>query len=164
MIRNYVIRKVSGFVCYWHVPGSGRFSLFVLQGVGTWKGGGRLQRGEHRTQRRKMQDLPPAAGYSPIQWKRNIPSRGFSPKVFLVIIGSMMGFGWYRAIQGIHERRELTREKMWSRIYLMPLLVAEEDRATVRRELADDAREKALMGDVQANYSDGSKGRGFHWM
>lgn len=43
-------------------------------------------------------------------------------------------------------RSELGREKMWSRIHLIPLLQAEEDRDQVRRHLADQAREKELMG------------------
>jgi len=41
---------------------------------------------------------------------------------------------------------ELGREKNWSRIYLIPVLQAEEDRDLVRRHLADQAREKALLG------------------
>lgn len=41
---------------------------------------------------------------------------------------------------------ELAREKMWSRIHLIPLLQAEEDRDLVRRHLADQAREKELLG------------------
>jgi hypothetical protein len=111
-----------------------------------------------------MQDLPPIQGYSPIQWKRNLPSRGFTPKVFLLIVGSIVGYGWYRAIQGIHERRELAREKMWARIHLMPLLVAEEDRTSVRRWYADKQREKELMGDVQEAYNDGKFRTGaYHW-
>jgi NADH dehydrogenase (ubiquinone) 1 alpha subcomplex subunit 13 len=36
---------------------------------------------------------------------------------------------------------------MWSRIHLIPLLQAEEDRDQVRRHLADRAREKELMGE-----------------
>lgn len=36
---------------------------------------------------------------------------------------------------------------MWSRIHLIPLLQAEEDRDLVRRHLADQGREKALLGE-----------------
>lgn len=39
---------------------------------------------------------------------------------------------------------ELSREKMWSRLYLTPLLQAEEDRDQVRRYYADQARAKEL--------------------
>jgi NADH dehydrogenase (ubiquinone) 1 alpha subcomplex subunit 13 len=42
---------------------------------------------------------------------------------------------------------ELAREKMWARIHLIPLLQAEEDRDQVRRYLADQAREKELLGE-----------------
>jgi len=36
---------------------------------------------------------------------------------------------------------------MWGRIHLIPLLQAEEDRDQVRRYLADQAREKELLGE-----------------
>ena len=42
---------------------------------------------------------------------------------------------------------ELAREKIWSRIHLIPVLQAEEDRDQVRRHLADQKREKELLGD-----------------
>lgn len=42
--------------------------------------------------------------------------------------------------------RELAREKMWARIHLIPALQAEEDRDQVRRYLADQQRERDLMG------------------
>lgn len=41
---------------------------------------------------------------------------------------------------------ELAREKMWSRIYLIPVLQAEEDRDLVRRTLASQKMEKELLG------------------
>jgi hypothetical protein len=44
---------------------------------------------------------------------------------------------------------------MWSRIYLIPLLQAEEDRDQVRRYWADKEREKALLGtDIKVYNSD----------
>ncbi len=48
---------------------------------------------------------------------------------------------------------ELAREKMWSRIHLIPLLTAEEDRDLVRRHYADLAREKELLGTTTAVYN-----------
>ena len=42
---------------------------------------------------------------------------------------------------------------MWSRIHLIPLLQAEEDRDLVRRHLADQAREKELMGENAKVYN-----------
>lgn len=48
---------------------------------------------------------------------------------------------------------ELAREKMWSRIHLIPLLTAEEDRDLVRRHWADIAREKELLGSETKVYN-----------
>lgn len=45
--------------------------------------------------------------------------------------------------------RELQREKAWSRIHLVPLLVAEGDRDTYRRSQAALAREREIMKDVK---------------
>jgi hypothetical protein len=42
---------------------------------------------------------------------------------------------------------------MWSRIHLIPLLQAEEDRDLVRRHLADKAREKELLGTETSPYN-----------
>ena len=44
---------------------------------------------------------------------------------------------------------------MWSRIHLIPVLQAEEDRDQVRRMLADKAREKELLGgETKVYHSD----------
>lgn len=48
---------------------------------------------------------------------------------------------------------ELAREKMWSRIYITPLLQAEEDRDQARRYFADQAREKELFGSTSRPYN-----------
>lgn len=49
----------------------------------------------------------------------------------------------------------MAREKMWARIYLIPLLQAEEDRDQVRRYWADKAREKELLGtDTRVYHSE----------
>ncbi|EPE04379.1 nadh ubiquinone oxidoreductase 14kd subunit [Ophiostoma piceae UAMH 11346] len=93
------------------------------------------------------QDMPPVGGYGPVQYKRNLPSRGFRPAVLLGICGAVMTFGWYKLALGMREQHEMAREKMWSRIHLIPLLQAEEDRDQVRRYLADQAREKELTGE-----------------
>jgi hypothetical protein len=42
---------------------------------------------------------------------------------------------------------------MWSRIHLIPLLTAEEDRDLVRRHYADQAREKDLTGKSTSPYN-----------
>lgn len=45
--------------------------------------------------------------------------------------------------------RELKREKAWSRIHLVPLLMAEGDRDVHRRNEAALAREREIMKDVE---------------
>ena len=45
--------------------------------------------------------------------------------------------------------RELQREKAWSRIHLVPLLLAEGDRDAYRRQQAALQREKEIMKDVK---------------
>ncbi|PGH23821.1 hypothetical protein AJ80_02069 [Polytolypa hystricis UAMH7299] len=92
------------------------------------------------------QDMPPVGGYQPVQYKRNIPVRGFKPVYYLVGMHLVMAYGFYKIFYGIREKNELAREKIWSRIHLMPLLQAEEDRDQVRRHFADKAREKELLG------------------
>jgi NADH dehydrogenase (ubiquinone) 1 alpha subcomplex subunit 13 len=42
---------------------------------------------------------------------------------------------------------------MWARIHLAPVLQAEEDRDQVRRYLADQEREKQLLGKVTKVYN-----------
>jgi NADH dehydrogenase (ubiquinone) 1 alpha subcomplex subunit 13 len=46
------------------------------------------------------------------------------------------------------ECRELKREKVWSRLHLVPILLAEGDRDVYRRAHAALAREKEIMKDV----------------
>jgi NADH dehydrogenase (ubiquinone) 1 alpha subcomplex subunit 13 len=44
---------------------------------------------------------------------------------------------------------------MWSRIHLIPMLAAEEDRDQVRRHFADKARERELLGaETKVYHSD----------
>ncbi|KAJ5623267.1 hypothetical protein N7490_011872 [Penicillium lividum] len=90
------------------------------------------------------QDMPPTGGYAQVQYKRNLPARGFKPWVYMVGMHAIMAYGFYKYFHGVREQRELAREKMWSRLYLTPLLQAEEDRDQVRRYYADQARAKEL--------------------
>lgn len=89
-----------------------------------------------------MQDLPPIGGYDPVQWKRNVPSRGFRPLIYFWGISGFIAFGFYRFYQGVDEQRELSREKQWARFHLEPLLRAEEDRHLARRYFAELKRQK----------------------
>ncbi|KAJ5668134.1 uncharacterized protein N7477_006704 [Penicillium maclennaniae] len=99
------------------------------------------------------QDMPPLGGYAQVQYKRNIPARGFKPWQYMLGMHAIMAYGFYRYFQGVREQRELAREKMWSRLHLMPLLQAEEDRDQVRRYYADKAREKELLGEETKVYN-----------
>ncbi|KAK4993217.1 hypothetical protein LTR66_006072 [Elasticomyces elasticus] len=101
------------------------------------------------------QDMPPTEGYEPVQYRRNLPIRGFRPAYYLVAVGAIMTYGFWKVGKGIREQNELAREKMWSRIHLIPLLQAEADRDLVRRHLADKAREKELLGaETKVYHSD----------
>ena len=111
--------------------------------------------------------MPPPGGFEPVKYKRNLPTRGPSAALFLTAVLGMCTWGFYRMGQGNLERRcvstfqtfllllnvrafgrELQREKVWSRIHLVPLLLAEGDRDTYRRQQAALAREKEIMKDV----------------
>ena len=51
------------------------------------------------------QDMPPTGGYGPVQYKRNLPVRGFRPAVYLVGTAAIMTYGFWRAGQGIREHK-----------------------------------------------------------
>ncbi|KAK7947504.1 hypothetical protein LTR80_008723 [Exophiala xenobiotica] len=99
------------------------------------------------------QDLPPTGGYEAVQYRRNLPTRGFKPVYYLLGVGLIMAYGWRKTFLGQREKVEMAREKMWSRIHLIPVLQAEEDRDQVRRYYADLAREKELLGSQSKAYN-----------
>ncbi|CAG8497611.1 10688_t:CDS:2 [Scutellospora calospora] len=96
----------------------------------------------------QTQDLPRPGGFPSVRYKRNLPQRGPSGLVIFTVIGAISAFGFYRIGQGNLEKRELHREKLWSRIHLIPLLTAELDRDTYRRNQAALEREAEIMKDV----------------
>ncbi|CAM1503585.1 Fc.00g011760.m01.CDS01 [Cosmosporella sp. VM-42] len=51
------------------------------------------------------QDMPPRGGYEPVQYKRNLPAKGFRPGVLLLGMGAVMGYGWYKLIHGMREAK-----------------------------------------------------------
>ena len=51
------------------------------------------------------QDMPPVGGYGPIQYKRNLPARGFRPAMYLVGTAALMTYGFWRVGQGIREHK-----------------------------------------------------------
>ncbi|KAK4052175.1 hypothetical protein OIV83_002470 [Microbotryomycetes sp. JL201] len=94
------------------------------------------------------QDMPPSGGFEPVKYKRNLPTRGPGGAVVFGAVFAVCAFGFWRVGLGNLEKRELQREKVWSRIHLVPLLLAENDRDVYRREQAALAREKEIMKDV----------------
>ena len=51
------------------------------------------------------QDMPPTGGYEPVQYRRNLPIRGFRPAYYLVAMGAVMTYGFWRVGQGIREQK-----------------------------------------------------------
>ncbi|PSR93752.1 hypothetical protein PHLCEN_2v4647 [Hermanssonia centrifuga] len=93
--------------------------------------------------------MPPPGGFEAVKYKRNLPFRGPSGVVILGAVTAVCVYGFYRVGLGNLERRELEREKVWSRIHLVPLLLAEGDRDAYRRQQAALEREKEIMKDVK---------------
>lgn len=101
-----------------------------------------------------------------MQWKRNLPSRGFRPSVYFWGITALISFGFYRFYKGVDEQRELAREKQWARFSLEPLLRAEEDRHLARRYFSELKRREEIASSMtpsdrrkfeEALYNDDSK-------
>lgn len=51
-----------------------------------------------------MQDLPPKEGFSPLNYKRNLPSKGPSGTVLLASVTGMICFGLYLHRKSVHIR------------------------------------------------------------
>ena len=49
------------------------------------------------------QDMPPTGGYQPVQYKRNLPIRGFRPGWYLLGMGAVMTWGFYQFGKGQRE-------------------------------------------------------------
>ncbi|KAI0638396.1 GRIM-19 [Trametes polyzona] len=92
--------------------------------------------------------MPPPGGFEAVKYKRNLPFRGPSALVILGGVTAVCAYGFYRVGKGNLQKRELQREKVWSRIHLVPLLLAEGDRDAYRRQQAALAREREIMKDV----------------
>nr|XP_060641143.1 NADH dehydrogenase [ubiquinone] 1 alpha subcomplex subunit 13 [Anolis sagrei ordinatus] len=94
------------------------------------------------------QDMPPSGGYGPIDYKRNLPRRGLSGySLFAIGIGTLL-FGYYNLMKWNRERRRLTIEDLETRVALMPLLMAEDDRRTLRLLRQNLDEEAKIMKDV----------------
>ncbi|KZT35578.1 hypothetical protein SISSUDRAFT_1064377 [Sistotremastrum suecicum HHB10207 ss-3] len=93
--------------------------------------------------------MPPEGGFEMIKYKRNLPFRGPGGLAILGGVLAVCTYGMYRVALGNLERRELRREKTWARLHLVPLLLAESDRDTYRRQQAALARETEIMKNVE---------------
>ena len=51
------------------------------------------------------QDMPPVGGYGPVQYKRNLPVRGFRPAVYIFGTIAIVSFGFYIYGIGVRERK-----------------------------------------------------------
>ncbi|ORX77579.1 GRIM-19 protein [Basidiobolus meristosporus CBS 931.73] len=94
------------------------------------------------------QELPPQGGYPAIRYKRHLPKKGPSGLVLFTGLAAITGISFYQVFEGIKERRELKREKIWARLHLLPMLQAEYDRDAYRRQYAAFVREAEIMKDV----------------
>jgi NADH dehydrogenase (ubiquinone) 1 alpha subcomplex subunit 13 len=74
-----------------------------------------------------VQDGPPAGGYGPVQYKRNLPKRLPSNVAIAAGVVGIMTFGFYKVVTGNRERRSLKLESQVNRIKMLPFLQAEED-------------------------------------
>ncbi|KAI9628448.1 hypothetical protein KEM48_011607 [Puccinia striiformis f. sp. tritici PST-130] len=109
-----------------------------------------LSKPKPETHYRKKADLISIvgrSGYEPIKFKRNLPIRGPSGSLIMSGVFVTCLYGFYRYGQGNLEKRELKRENMWSRIHLVPILTAENDRDQFRRNRAQLDREREIMKD-----------------
>ncbi|NP_001279660.1 NADH dehydrogenase [ubiquinone] 1 alpha subcomplex subunit 13 [Callorhinchus milii] len=94
------------------------------------------------------QDMPPPGGYASFDYKRNIPKRGLSGYSMFGIGVGVMVFGYWRLFTWNRERRRLLIEELESRIGLLPLLQAEQDRRLLRLMRENLEEEAKIMKDV----------------
>ncbi|KAJ1650984.1 hypothetical protein IWQ61_008346 [Dispira simplex] len=94
------------------------------------------------------QDVGGEGKYTAIRYQRYLPKKGPSGAMLFGGLLGVIGFGMYHHIQSRKELRELRRERIWSRLHLVPLLQAELDRDIYRREQGMKAREAEIMKDV----------------
>uniref|UniRef100_A0A670YVU2 NADH dehydrogenase [ubiquinone] 1 alpha subcomplex subunit 13 n=1 Tax=Pseudonaja textilis TaxID=8673 RepID=A0A670YVU2_PSETE len=94
------------------------------------------------------QDRPPLGGYGPIDYKRRLPYRGLLDYGLLAIGLEAFVFGTYVIFRWNWERGHLAFEDAEARV--MPLLMAEGDRRTLRLMCHNLDEEAKIMKDVPA--------------
>jgi NADH dehydrogenase (ubiquinone) 1 alpha subcomplex subunit 13 len=55
------------------------------------------------------QDMPPVGGYRPVQYKRNLPARGFRPIYYVLGVGAIMAYGMEVYGKGIAEYKWVSK-------------------------------------------------------
>uniref|UniRef100_A0A8C6V8T7 NADH dehydrogenase [ubiquinone] 1 alpha subcomplex subunit 13 n=1 Tax=Naja naja TaxID=35670 RepID=A0A8C6V8T7_NAJNA len=94
------------------------------------------------------QDMPPAGGYGPIDYKRRLPYRGIPGYGLLAIGLGAFVFGTYVIFRWNWERRHLAFEDMEARMALMPLLMAEDDRSRLQTSKINGGNQTHLTAAV----------------
>eukprot|EP00127_Corallochytrium_limacisporum_P006669 Clim_evm48s232 gene=Clim_evmTU48s232 len=94
------------------------------------------------------QDMPPQGGYPAISYRRQHTPPRFSGFMKFAIAGAVMAGGLLVTAYSQNERRNLDREKVLTRIALVPLLQAEEDRRFLREYKKYLEDEEKIMAGV----------------
>ncbi|XP_063781179.1 NADH dehydrogenase [ubiquinone] 1 alpha subcomplex subunit 13 [Pseudophryne corroboree] len=94
------------------------------------------------------QDMPPPGGYGPVDYKRNLPRRGYSGYTMFAIGIGVTIFGYWRLGRWNRERRRLYIEDLETRVALLPLFQAESDRRILRVLRENLEQEAIIMKDV----------------
>uniref|UniRef100_A0A4W3H4D1 NADH dehydrogenase [ubiquinone] 1 alpha subcomplex subunit 13 n=1 Tax=Callorhinchus milii TaxID=7868 RepID=A0A4W3H4D1_CALMI len=94
------------------------------------------------------QDMPPPGGYASFDYKRNIPKRGLSDYISFFLGGGGLWVGCMGLFNWSYCVRRLLIEELESRIGLLPLLQAEQDRRLLRLMRENLEEEAKIMKDV----------------
>ncbi|KAG9486497.1 hypothetical protein GDO78_006720 [Eleutherodactylus coqui] len=94
------------------------------------------------------QDMAPPGGYGPVDYKRNLPRRGYSGYAMFAFGIGMSMFGYWVIGKWNRERRRLHIEDLEARLALLPLFQAEADRRTLRVLRKNLEEEAIIMKDV----------------
>merc|ERR1712010_436115 len=109
------------------------------------------------------QDGPPPGGFPSIRYGRKIPNTGPSGVAIFGIGAIIMAYGFYKVGQTNHKKRDWKKEKLQSRMNIMPILQAEEDIRFVQAQKEALKLEEKIMKDVPG-WTVGEKPYKTRWM